>query len=99
MIGYNAGQPMAIPIYTVLPYCVIATVYLLSDILPLLTTINLVFQREHVNLTAIEPKVNSMVAALKLLKLHPGPHFKKFYQSSRLSLKLFRMTMTSSFYR
>ena len=23
MYGYNAGQPMAIPIYTVLPYCVI----------------------------------------------------------------------------
>ena len=25
MYGYNAGQPMAIPIYTVLPYCVIYT--------------------------------------------------------------------------
>ena len=23
MYGYNAGQPMAIPTYTVLPYCVI----------------------------------------------------------------------------
>ena len=23
MYGYNAGQPIAIPIYTVLPYCVI----------------------------------------------------------------------------
>ena len=23
MYGYNAGQPMAFPIYTVLPYCVI----------------------------------------------------------------------------
>ena len=23
MYGYNAGPPMAIPIYTVLPYCVI----------------------------------------------------------------------------
>ena len=23
MYGYNAAQPMAIPIYTVLPYCVI----------------------------------------------------------------------------
>ena len=26
MYGYNAGQPMAIPIYTVLPYCVITAV-------------------------------------------------------------------------
>ena len=26
MYGYNAGQPMAIPIYTVLPYCVITLV-------------------------------------------------------------------------
>ena len=25
MYGYNAGPPMAIPIYTVLPYCVINT--------------------------------------------------------------------------
>ena len=27
MYGYNAGQPMAIPIYTVLPYCVIQAYY------------------------------------------------------------------------
>ena len=26
MYGYNAGPPMAIPIYTVLPYCVIVVV-------------------------------------------------------------------------
>ena len=25
MYGYNAEQPIAIPIYTVLPYCVIST--------------------------------------------------------------------------
>ena len=30
MYGYNAGPPMAIPIYTVLPYCVIQSLYSLS---------------------------------------------------------------------
>ena len=27
MYGYNAGPPLAIPIYTVLPYCVMITQY------------------------------------------------------------------------
>ena len=27
MYGYNAEPPIAIPIYTVLPYCVIYTLY------------------------------------------------------------------------
>ena len=29
MYGYNAEQPIAIPIYTVLPYCVISNVHVL----------------------------------------------------------------------
>ena len=33
MYGYNAGQPMAIPIYTVLPYCVILRCYMSSAII------------------------------------------------------------------
>ena len=33
MYGYNAGQPMAIPIYTVLPYCVIHSTTVLCDII------------------------------------------------------------------
>ena len=31
MYGYNAGQPMAIPIYTVLPYCVIIIFAFVTD--------------------------------------------------------------------
>ena len=32
MYGYNAGQPMDFPIYTVLPYCVIPTYITMQDL-------------------------------------------------------------------
>ena len=53
-------------------YNFVATLYLLSDVLPILTTLSLVFQRESVLLTAILPNVPT--ASLNLLKSQPGLH-------------------------
>lgn len=58
-------------------YKFVATLYLLSDVLPILTTLSLVFQKENVPLTAILPNVNATIASLNLLKTQPGLYLKK----------------------
>ena len=55
-------------------YNFIASVYLLSDVLPELTALSLVFQREDVDLTIVQPQVSATVGSLKLLLSHPGPY-------------------------
>ena len=51
-------------------YKFVATLYFLSDMLPILTTLSLVFQKENVSLTAILPDVNATIASLNLLKVN-----------------------------
>ena len=58
-------------------YKFVARLYLLSDVLPILTTLSLVFQKENVPLTAILPNVNAAIASLNLLKTQPGLYLKK----------------------
>ena len=48
--------------------------YLLSDVLPKLTSLSLVFQREDVDLTIVRPQVNATISSLNLLLSHPGPY-------------------------
>ena len=55
-------------------YRFVATIHFLSDLLPILTTLSLVFQQERVNLTIVQPQVNATIASLKLLISQPGPH-------------------------
>ena len=43
----------------------IATVYLLSDVLPVLTQLSLVFQTADVDLSVIKPQVSATIASLK----------------------------------
>ena len=57
-------------------YKFVATLYLLSDMLPILTTLSLVFQKENVSLTAILPNVNATIASLNLLS-QPGIHLQR----------------------
>ena len=57
-------------------YKFVATLYLLSNVLPILSTLSLVFQKENVPLTAILPNVNATIASLKLLK-SAGLHLRK----------------------
>ena len=55
-------------------YDFIASVYLLSDVLPKLTALSLVFQGENVDLTIVQPQVSATIGSLKLLLSHPGSY-------------------------
>lgn len=59
-------------------YHFIALTHTLSDVLPVMTKLNLVFQREDVNLANIKPMVQASVAALTQLKDSPGPEEQLF---------------------
>lgn len=49
-----------------------AMTHMLCDVLPVMTKLNLVFQKEDVNLSNIRPMVQASVAALTQLKESPG---------------------------
>ena len=55
-------------LYAMKTYKFVATLYLLFDVLPILTTLSLVFQKENVSLTAILPSANATISSLNLLK-------------------------------
>lgn len=58
-------------------YKFIATIYLLSDVLPHLSTLSLVFQRENVDLCIVEPQVAATIASLKHLRNQAGPYLQQ----------------------
>ncbi|KAF3856937.1 hypothetical protein F7725_017660, partial [Dissostichus mawsoni] len=59
-------------------YCFIAWTHALADVLPVMTKLNLVFQKEDVNLATIPPMVHASVAALTQLRDAPGPEEERF---------------------
>ncbi|XP_073329080.1 uncharacterized protein C17orf113-like [Pagrus major] len=59
-------------------YSFIALTHTLSDVLPVMTKLNMVFQKEDVNLATIRPMVNASVAALTQLRDAPGPEEERF---------------------
>ena len=61
-------------LYAMKSYKFIATLHFLSDVLPILTNLSLMFQKESVSLTAILPNVNATIATLNLPKIQPGLH-------------------------
>jgi hypothetical protein len=58
-------------------YKFVATLYLLSDVLPLLSKLSLIFQKEDVDLSLIKPVVSATVASLKVLRDKPGVYLKQ----------------------
>lgn len=58
-------------------YKFVATIYLLSDVLPLLSTLSLVFQKEDVDLCMVKPLVAATFASLKVLRNKPGGYLKE----------------------
>ena len=53
-------------------YKFVATIYLLSDVLPLLSNLSLVFQKENVNLIVVKLVVSGTIESLKALSDKPG---------------------------
>ncbi|KAK5936007.1 hypothetical protein CgunFtcFv8_021313 [Champsocephalus gunnari] len=60
------------------PYYFIAWTHALADVLPVMTKLNLVFQKEDVNLATIRPMVHRSVAALTQLRDSPGLEEERF---------------------
>ncbi len=60
------------------PYSFIALTHTLADVLPVMTKLNLVFQKDDVNLATIRPMVQASVAALTQLRDTPGPEEELF---------------------
>ena len=58
-------------------YNFVATIYLLSDVLPGLTALSLVFQTEDVDISLIQPHVSATISALKLLRDQNGSCMQK----------------------
>ena len=67
-------------------YKFVATIYLLSDVLPLLCKLSLVFQKENVDLCVVKPLVTATLASLKILRDKPGVYLKQLDETlSKLS--------------
>ena len=52
--------------------------FLLSDVLPHLSNLSRVFQRDTVDLTTIRPRVTTVLALIDQMKENPGPNLGKF---------------------
>ncbi|CAM4347987.1 unnamed protein product [Leuciscus chuanchicus] len=59
-------------------YSFIALTHALADLLPVMTKLNLVFQKDNVNLSSIRPIVQASVAAFTQLRDVPGPEEETF---------------------
>uniref|UniRef100_A0A672HAQ6 HAT C-terminal dimerisation domain-containing protein n=1 Tax=Salarias fasciatus TaxID=181472 RepID=A0A672HAQ6_SALFA len=60
------------------PYSFTALTDTLSDVLPVMTKLNLIFQKDDVNLATITPMVQASIAALTQLRDAPGPEEELF---------------------
>lgn len=60
------------------PYSFIALTHALADVLPVMTKLNLVFQKDYVNLATIRPMVHASVAPLTQLQDAPGSEEERF---------------------
>jgi hypothetical protein len=58
-------------------YKFVATLYLLSDILPHLSRLSKIFQKEDIDLSLIQPCLQSTVEAISQYKHTPGPNLSK----------------------
>ena len=62
-------------------YKFVATLYLLSDVLSLLSKLSLIFQKENIDLCVVRPAVSSTIAAVKVLRDTPGVYLKQLDQT------------------
>ena len=58
-------------------YKFVATVYLLSNVLPLLSRLSLVFHKENLDLSVCKPIVSATLPSLKVLWNKPGAYLKQ----------------------
>lgn len=81
-------------LHAVKSYNFVATTYLLSDILPHLTSLSLLFQKEDVDLSVIQPQVTATISVLKSLRCTPGPCLQRLDEAITKLATEFNLSVT-----
>ena len=58
----------------------------LMDIIPLMTKLNLTFQKQDLDLAMVYPTLQATISELQRFQKEGGPHMKQFLEVNRLSL-------------
>ena len=72
-------------------YKFVACTYLLSDVLPHLSRLSRIFQKENVDLTLIQPCLKTTIDAIKVYKTSPGPNLRRLNDVLTTDLKDFQI--------
>ena len=78
----------------VMTYEFVACTYLLSDILPSLNRLSLIFQRKDLDFSVIQPRVHSTISFLESLKTNDGPMMKLLPKTFEEELNAFNINTT-----
>ena len=77
-------------------YKFIATTYLLSDVLPHLSRLSPIFQKENIDLTLIQPCLQTTIDTIKEYKDNAGPNQRKLDSILVTELKDFQITSSDA---
>ena len=90
------GEPAAHGLYKFMKcYKFVATAYLLSDVLPHLSRLSRIFQREDVDLSLIQPCLKTTIDTINKYKDTAGPNLSKVDQVLSADLRDFTIEATS----
>ena len=81
-------------LHAIKTYNFVATTYLLCDVLPHLTSLSLLFQKEDVDLSVIQPQVTATLSVLKSLQTQPGPHLRQLNDTVATLASDFNLSVT-----
>ena len=81
-------------LHAIKTYNFVATTYLLCDVLPHLTSLSLLFQKEDVDLSVIQPQVTATLSVLKSLRTQPGPHLRQLNDTVATLASDFNLSVT-----
>lgn len=76
-------------------YEFVATLFMLSDVLPPLAQLSRAFQTENIDFSMVRPLVAATISTIQTLKDHPGEHFKSLPDALR-DLQKFNISNPSS---
>ena len=77
-------------------YKFVATAYLLSDVLPHLSRLSRIFQKENVDFTLIQPCLQTTIDTINKYKVTAGPNLSKVDQVLSAELKDLNIEATSA---
>ena len=91
------AEPTAHVLYKFMScYKFVACAYLLSDVLPHLSRLSRIFQKENVDLSLIQPCLKTTIDTIKKYQHTPGPNLSKVDHVLATDLKDFQIEATST---